>query len=248
MKSSPALETPDIDSSSADYATRFSGRVGAWFLEVQERATLSLLRDHPAATVLDVGGGHGQTLAPLVRAGYRVTVLGSDASCRERIRDLVDSGAAAFATGNLLALPYAAGAFDVGISYRILPHLADWKGLIAELTRVSAKAVLVDFPVMRSVNSLSRPFFALKKNVETNTRPFTVFREEDVVAEFRRHGFAPAGKVPQFLLPMALHRALGNRPLSAASEGLFRASGLSSVFGSPLISRFVRTGASGAAA
>ena len=39
--------------------------------------------------MLDVGGGHGQLAIPLCRAGYRVTVLGSDASCRRRLEALV---------------------------------------------------------------------------------------------------------------------------------------------------------------
>ena len=52
-------ETADVETSSEDYARRFSGRVGEYFLEVQARAALDLLVPWPGARVLDVGGGHG---------------------------------------------------------------------------------------------------------------------------------------------------------------------------------------------
>ena len=50
---------PDVETASDDYARRFSGPVGEWFLDVQERACLDLLRPWRGGTVLDVGGGHG---------------------------------------------------------------------------------------------------------------------------------------------------------------------------------------------
>ncbi|NEO49979.1 MAG: class I SAM-dependent methyltransferase, partial [Moorea sp. SIO4A3] len=53
-------ETADIETSSEDYASRFAGEIGAWLLKVQEDATLKMLTPYPKATILDVGGGHGQ--------------------------------------------------------------------------------------------------------------------------------------------------------------------------------------------
>ena len=50
-------EEADVTTSSADYARRFAGGVGAWFLEVQAKATLDLLAPWPGASVLDVGAG-----------------------------------------------------------------------------------------------------------------------------------------------------------------------------------------------
>src|SRR5262245_53053861 len=52
-----AREEADVATSSADYARRFAGGVGAWFLEVQAKATVELLAPWPGASVLDVGGG-----------------------------------------------------------------------------------------------------------------------------------------------------------------------------------------------
>ena len=54
------LETADIETSSDGYAARFAGPVGEWMLEIQETITVALLPKTPSATILDVGGGHGQ--------------------------------------------------------------------------------------------------------------------------------------------------------------------------------------------
>ena len=53
----PYPETADIETSSDDYASRFSGPAGEWMLEVQERITLGLLGDNPAAGILTRGVG-----------------------------------------------------------------------------------------------------------------------------------------------------------------------------------------------
>src|SRR5690348_10446475 len=64
-------ETADVETSSDDYARRFAGTVGAWFLERQADATRELLADLPhGAKVVDVGGGHAQLTPMLVEAGY----------------------------------------------------------------------------------------------------------------------------------------------------------------------------------
>ena len=68
-----ALEDADVETSSDDYARRFAGAVGAFFLEIQARTTLDLLQPWPGSRVLDVGGGHGQVTGPLIEAGHPVT-------------------------------------------------------------------------------------------------------------------------------------------------------------------------------
>ncbi len=145
----------DVETSSADYARRFDGPVGAFFLETQTRVTLELLRPWPAARVLDVGGGHAQTVGPLTLAGHEVTVLGSAPVCAARVQPWLADGTAKFVTGNPLALPYPDRAFDIVLSYRLLSHVAPWKRLLHELARVANRAVLVDYPTLRSSNVLS---------------------------------------------------------------------------------------------
>ena len=100
-------ENADVESSSDQYANRFRGAVGKWFLAVQTRITLDALAGLPAgASVLDVGGGHAQVAPPLIDAGYRVTVVGSDESCGTRLRPWTSTDRCAFDVADLLRLPY----------------------------------------------------------------------------------------------------------------------------------------------
>src|SRR3954467_14158863 len=90
-------EDADIGTSSEDYARRFTGAVGRWFIETQTRITLGFLGALPVgASVLDVGGGHAQITPPLLEAGYEVTVAGSDPSCRARLQPSLSSGRGQF--------------------------------------------------------------------------------------------------------------------------------------------------------
>jgi 2-polyprenyl-3-methyl-5-hydroxy-6-metoxy-1,4-benzoquinol methylase len=235
-----AAEDADLETSSEGYARRFAGPVGRWFLDTQARTTLGLLAPWPRATLLDLGGGHGQVVGPLVEAGYDVTVYGSSPACGERVRPWTDAGKARFGFGALLRTPFADRSFDVVLSYRLLPHVARWPELIAELARLARRAVVLDYPTVRSVNALAGALFGLKKGVEGNTRPFTVFRDAEVWRAFGASGFRPTARRPQFFLPMALHRAVGSAPLARLLEGAASAVGLTAALGSPVIARFER--------
>ena len=58
MSAADFPETADIETSSEDYASRFAGGVGRYFLDEQTRITLELLGDVRGSSVLDVGGAH----------------------------------------------------------------------------------------------------------------------------------------------------------------------------------------------
>ncbi|MHB1131392.1 MAG: class I SAM-dependent methyltransferase [Chloroflexota bacterium] len=239
-ESRAAPETADIETSSDGYAQRFSGPVGRWFLRVQAEATLRLLAPYPGARVLDVGGGHGQLAGVLADHGYRVTVLGSAEVCRQRIQPLVAAGRCAFDVGSVVDLPYPDRAFDVVISFRLLPHVNRWRRLLSELTRVAVRGVIVDYPAVRSLNYLGPGLFGLKKHLEGNTRQYLSFREDELLAVFAAAGFRPSGRYPQFFWPIVLHRVLKQPGLSAAAEGLCRRLGLTGALGSPVIIRVSR--------
>ena len=211
--------------------------MGAWFLEVQARITLDLVRPWPRATVLDVGGGHGQLLGPLLDTGHEVTVYGSEDSCRDLIAARLDGTRARFQAGDLLHAPWPAGAFDVVVSYRLLPHVAAWRELLGELCRLARRAVIVDYPTRRSVNAAAGALFAAKKTVEGDTRPFAVFRDQDVESALAGSGFRPTARRPEFFFPMAMHRALGQARLSRTLEAGARGLGLDRALGSPVILR-----------
>src|SRR5215210_8499717 len=100
-------EDADIGTSSEDYARRFTGAVGRWFVETQTRITLGFLSALPmGASILDVGGGHGQITPPLLEAGYEVTVAGSDPGCGARLQPWISNARCKFEVADLRSLPY----------------------------------------------------------------------------------------------------------------------------------------------
>lgn len=234
-------ETADIETATAGYAARFAGPVGEYFLDRQAAITLALLHDLDGARILDVGGGHGQLAEPLVKQGFAVTVTGSADSCRERLDQRLAPSDFTYRTCDSLALPFADRSFAVVISFRLLPHVTRWRELIAELCRVADRAVIFDYPDRRSTNIFYEQFFAMKKKMEGNTRTFTLFSRREIAAELVKNGFNRPVSRPEFLLPMVVHRKVGNRRFSAAIESCFRLTGLTGLFGSPIICRSDRT-------
>lgn len=207
-------------------------------LKVQEDAVLRMLAPYPNATVLDVGGGHGQLTPALVQNGCRVTVLASSEECKARITPWLDQ--IAFDAGSLVNMPYSDQSFDVVICLRLMAHMTRWEEFVGELARVAREAVILDYPEVRSINYLAPRLFAVKKRLEPNTRRFQCFREGDLLGVFEEVGFRRDGRFPQYFLPMMLHRLLKLPRLSAAMEGLFRVVGLTSLLGSPVILKVER--------
>ncbi|MBK5255089.1 MAG: class I SAM-dependent methyltransferase, partial [Vicinamibacteria bacterium] len=218
---SAPLENADVETASLGYAKRFDSPVGEWMLATQMEITKELLRDLEKASLLDVGGGHGQVAPTLAIRGLNVSVLASsEAAVGAGLRPAVGSGLVHLITGDLRRPPIEDRSFDVVLSYRLLAHAHDLPALIAGLTRLARRAVIVDYATKRSFNAAADLLFAAKKKVEQNTRPFMVTRDRDLAALFRREGFALRARRPQFFWPMALHRALKTPLLSRALEGV----------------------------
>jgi SAM-dependent methyltransferase len=235
------LETADVETASEDYATRFAGPVGAWFLELQARSTLDLLGAlGGVASVLDVGGGHAQLAPALVDEGYQVTVVGSAPTCAARLSALLAAGRCRFDVGSVIDLPYGDRSFDAALSFRLLPHVTAWRVLLQELCRVARRAVIVDYPSSRSINVLAEGLFVAKKRFEGNTRPFAQYRPAEIERAFRDGGFRVTASCAQFLWPMVLHRMIGRVGVSKALEAPGRATGLVRLLGSPVIVRAER--------
>ena len=235
-------ETADIDAATPDYAKRFAGEVGRYFLDLQTALTLDLLAPYPGATVLDVGGGHGQLARPLAEQGFKVTVTGSSDACGRYLDTLLVPGSFQYRTCDMLHLPFPDQSFDVVLSFRLLPHVNRWQELIAELCRVAGKAVIIDYPDRRSVNILSTLLFDWKKSLEGNTRTYTLFSRRRITEEFARHDLRVPVFHREFFLPMVLHRKVGSARATRTLEWFCRCSGLTGFFGSPAIVRFQRQG------
>ena len=240
MKNSKILsQQADIETSSEEYAKRFSGDVGEYFLSVQTEKTLDLLKPLPNAKVLDVGGGHAQLAVPLVKNGFALTVVGSHDSCRARLDKFLQPGSFEYLTCNLLDLPFEDNSFDVVISFRLLTHENNWQLQIAELCRVAKHTVIVDYPDIRSFNIFYDILFSAKKKFEKNTRTYRNFSRKQIIEEFRKNNFDEPVVKPEFFLPMVIHRAIKKVSLLRNIENIFFILGFTKLFGSPVILRVI---------
>ena len=231
-------EDADIGTSSEDYARRFTGGVGRWFVETQSRLTLGLLRALPAgASILDVGGGHAQIAPPLIEAGYEVTVVGSDPVCATRLEPWITQGRCRFDAVDLRSLPYPDRSFDAVVCLRLLPHSIEWTGLIGELCRVAGGRSCWIILQLAAPTHSPADLFHLKRGIELNTRRFLLFTPQQINNAFREQGFVVREERPQFLFPMVLHRLANRATLSRVVETPGRLLGLTRWFGSPIIIR-----------
>ncbi len=234
------IAAPDVETASEGYARRFAGEVGRYFLEIQAETVLELLAPWPGTKVLEVGGGHAQLAGPLVERGFHVTVTGSEETCRERLDRNLPPGSFDFQVCEAARLPFPDRSFDVVLAVRLLTHLEGWRGALAEMCRVAARAVIVDYPDTRSFNRLYGVLFACKKAIEGNTRTFRCFSPREVIDECARHGFGRPLVRRQFFIPMVVHRAAGLAGLSRVLEGASGALGLTRALGSPVLLRVER--------
>jgi ubiquinone/menaquinone biosynthesis C-methylase UbiE len=217
--------------------------VGKYLLGVQEQGLFALLGRHTmglGSTVLDVGGGHGQLAPPLANAGYTVAVAGSDPSCGWRLQAHEQAASIEFVACDLLHLPFEDRQFDFVTSVRLMPHMEDWQGLVGELCRVSRQAVIIDYPIWSSFNALSLFTFPIKRMIEKNTRTYRTFFAGELQSAFAAHGFRQTGSYRQFVLPMALHRAMPRLQVAQRAERLLRKTGVTQLVGNPVLARFDR--------
>lgn len=230
-------ETPDIETSSDDYARRFAGAAGQYFLAIQSAALEHLMRDLRGTAVLEVGGGHAQLVSTFLRNDCTLTILGSDAGTHDRVRTLHPNAPVICDTGDLLSLPYPDRSFDVVAAVRLVAHVDAWQQLLGELCRVARRTVIVDYASWRSLNALTPMLFRFKKSIEGNTRHYRSFLPSQLAGELEQHGFRVSDSYGQFFLPMFVHRALAGAPWLQSAERAFRRIGLTAVLGSPILLR-----------
>ena len=231
---------PDVVTASEDYASRFYGATGAWFLKVQQDAVCDVIAADRSISILDVGGGHIQIAAPLAEKGYRVTVQGSALECRDRMDANPITRDCEFIMSPVTKLPVADRGYHTVLSFRLLAHYEDWPALVKELCRVADVAIIVDFPSTSALNVFGPLLFRVKKRIEKNTRHWQSFRQADIINAFRQHGFRMEARFKEFFLPMVFYRVLRSRAVTVALEGTYRAVGLTRLFGSPVVLKLVR--------
>ena len=226
----------DIETASDGYAARFSGSIGKWMLKKQSDIVLELLSSHPDTKILDVGGGHAQLARPLIEKGFSLTVHGSAEICSARIKDLIENNKCRFVCSSMFELPFSDSSTETLLCFRLITHCTDWQNLIAELCRVADQRIIIDYPTSKSLNTIiSGRLFSFKKKLEGNTRTWRLFSRKELESVFNKHGFRCKTERKQFFLPMVLHRTLKCPKISALLENLCRITGLTKLWGSPVI-------------
>lgn len=227
---------PDTETASADYAMRFSGDVGRYFLERQASIILGMVGGGQK-TILEVGGGHLQLTPYLLKAGHHVCVQGSTDQAISGVSQLeLDfPGQCTGVVSNLDKLPFEDRSVDVVIAVRLLCHVDCWEKVLAEMCRVARRTVVFDYPPSSSFNMLYPLLFQYKLRAEKNTRPFTRFRAIELSEALEKYSYAPRRLEREFFLPMVVHRMLKRRKCSELIEGVASVCGLTRMFGSPII-------------
>jgi hypothetical protein len=113
-------------------------------------------------------------------------------------------------------------------------HVVDWRRCVAELCRVSRHQVVIDFPSTRSAAALEAWNRQRAARAGHRVEAYRVLSTVDVAAAFASEGFRVVLVRRQFVLPIALHKAVGSLALSRGIERAFEMVGLLRLFGSPV--------------
>jgi ubiquinone/menaquinone biosynthesis C-methylase UbiE len=217
-------------------ARRFGGPIGELVARGQADVLADMLGPVQGRSILDVGTGTGRAALLLAAHGARVT--GVDAS-HEMLAIARDRARAAhadvrFDVGDAHHLEFGDRAFDLAVSLRVLMHTPRWRQCIAELCRVSAHAVVLDYPSAMSTALIQSIARRITHTFGGRTEPYRVFLDAQIRRELRKHGFRITSVHRQFVLPIAVHKTIGSPRFTRTSEGWLARFGLLRLFGSPV--------------
>ena len=217
-------------------AMRFSGPIGTLLAEEQDRVIASFLGPLAGRTVLDVGTGTGRAAIGLARRGARVTGLDASAEMLRvaRARAAEAGVDAAFEVGDAHQLAYGDRAFHCAVSLRVLMHTPDWRRCLAELCRVADDRVVFDYPSACSAAALQAWSRRLAAAAGRRVEAYRVLKSADVRRTLEGAGYRIDRMHRQFVLPIAVHKAIGSRGFTLALEKSLAAVGLLRVLGSPI--------------
>jgi ubiquinone/menaquinone biosynthesis C-methylase UbiE len=226
-------------------ALRFGGPIGRYLLDTQQSLLVQALSPVRGSLVLDVGTGTGRAALGLTDAGARVIGLDYSAEMLRvaRSRAVVGQVRVQFSRADAHALPIADRSVDAAVSLRVLMHAIDWRRCVAELCRVARRRVVVDFPARASLAALESATRRLRRTIGGNVESYRVIGVGQMRAAFAAHGFHEVSIHKQFVLPIALHKAIGRLPVTRAVESGLAVVGLRHAFGSPVTMVFERRAA-----
>ena len=217
-------------------AKRFGGPIGQILLADQERVLAAFLGDVSGRRVLDMATGTGRAALALARRGARVTGVDASAEMLSVARTrAADAGLAIeFAEGDAHALAYPDSAFDAVVCLRMLMHVPDWRKALSELCRVSGNLLVFDYPALGSAAAVQAVWRRAALSLGRHVEAYRVFRHSDIARELERHGFRITAVHKQFVLPIALHKAVGSTAVTRGIEGMLAGVGMLRLAGSPV--------------
>jgi SAM-dependent methyltransferase len=217
-------------------AKRFGGPIGDLIASTQASVVANLagaLRDR---SVLDVGTGTGRVALLLAHEGARVTAVDASGEMLAvaKRRAAEERVVVQFSTGDAHALTFADRSFDVAVSLRVIMHTPRWRQCVGELCRVAERLVIIDYPSAHSFAAIESLTRGAAHAVGVDTEAYRVFTDRAIAGAFAAHGFRICSVHRQFVLPIALHKAIGSRRFTVAVEDFLDRAGLLRIAGSPV--------------
>lgn len=215
---------------------RFGGPIGDLVASTQATVLADIVGQVRGRPILDVGTGTGRAALLFARGGAQVTAVdASEAMLAIAREQAAEEGVKiTFAIGDAHALQFPDRAFDVAVSLRVLMHSPRWRDSLAELCRVAQGLVVLDYPSARSLALLQALFRRVVHPLGVQTEPYRVFSDREIAEALDRCGFRVRSVQRQFVLPIALHKAIGSRKFTLSSEAFLDRVGLLKIFGSPV--------------
>jgi ubiquinone/menaquinone biosynthesis C-methylase UbiE len=217
-------------------AARFSGPIGRMLAETQEQLIATFLAPLEGRTVLDVGTGTGRAAIALARRGAQVTGLDASAEMLAVAeRRAADAGTrVTFVNGDAHALAFPSQSFEAVVCLRVLMHTPDWRRSLVELCRVARDRVVLDYPALSSAAALQAAGRHVAQRFGARVEAYRVFSDRVFREALEENGFRAIDSHRQFVLPIALHKAIGSAAATTAVERALGTIGLRWMFGSPV--------------
>jgi SAM-dependent methyltransferase len=224
---------------------RFSGPIGTLIAATQARQIAAFLTPLEGRRILDVGTGTGRAAIALAKAGAIVT--GVDASremlavAERRAAEFAEASAGqagvgrlTFVQGDAHHLEFADRSFDAVVCLRVLMHTPDWRASLRELCRVAADRVVFDYPSLYSAAAIQAAIRRVTHRFDASVEAYRVFSPSSVARALADAGFRVAGEHRQFVLPIALHKAVNSEAWTTRVEGALERAGVMRRLGSPV--------------
>jgi hypothetical protein len=102
------------------------------------------------------------------------------------------------------------------------------------LCRVTRSHLVFDYPALASLAALQAAGRRLVAALGVRTEAYRVLGLRTIRAELARHGLRVSAVHRQFVLPIALHKAIGSRDFTLGTERALARLGALRLFGSPV--------------